>query len=442
MKKLPEKTPDLLKIATPRRISSWLVDPELQKKAFEFNQKYYYWSELKYRIKDEYERKQVWAVMKTFRMLRYELILFQNFLLQYTTLPQITRSLHTFDRYLSGTIRIRNKAIQLDKSYIINSLMDEAIASSILEGAVTTQKVAKEMLRKHKKPRTPGEQMVLNNYETMQFIAKNTDRPLTPELICEIHQHVTKETLEPELVGQFRTSDDIVVADPVHGEIYHTPPKAAEVPGMIASLCEFANHFNEPDPLHSVTDEEETGYIHPIIRGIILHFLIGYIHPFEDGNGRTARSIFYWYMLSQGYWLFEYMAISKMILRSKKNYALAYLYTEYDDMDLTYFILYNITCLNEALQDLFTYLEEKQTEQLNTTLLIKTIKEISPRQAKVLSYLTEHSDEYFTIREIKETFDVVYQTARTDLLHLTDLGYLNKEKRGNTFMFIVNEKSP
>ena len=440
MKTLPEQPPVRLDFVGDEDALSWFNDPDIQKKAADFNKKYYYWSELKYRVPDETERKRIWTGMKMYRMLRSEGILFSDLVLRYTALPTIMRSLHTFDRHLSGNIRIQNKTIQMENSYIINSLMDEAIASSILEGAVTTQKVAKEMLRKKKKPRNKSEQMVLNNYETMQFITKNIHRPLTPELICEIHQHVTKDTLEPELVGQFRTSDDIIVVDPVHGQVYHTPPKAAEIPEMITKLCEFANHFKEPDPLQPVTDEEETGYIHPVIRGIILHFLIGYIHPFEDGNGRTARSLFYWYVLSQGYWLFEYMAISKNILRSKKKYALAYLYTEYDEMDLTYFILYNISSLNEALHDLFKYLEEKQTEQLYTQKLIQNIKKINTRQAKELSYLMGHSDEYFTISEIQDTFSIVYQTARTDMLHLAELGYLNKEKRGKSFIFIFNNQ--
>ncbi len=180
---------------------------------------------------------------------------------------------------------------------------------------------------------------------------------------------------------------------------------------------------------------------HPIIKGIILHYLIGYIHPFADGNGRTARSIFYWYVLSRGYWLFEYMAISRIILRSKTKYALAYLYTEYDAMDLTYFINYSISCINEALIDLLRYLEAKQSEQNATKAIIRKIKEINQRQADILRLMMEHSDEYFTIRQIMQMYAVVYQTARNDLLHLAEMGHIRQEKRGREFIFIFNENS-
>ena len=54
-------------------------------------------------------------------------------------------------------------------------------------------------------------------------------------------------------------------------------------------------------------------FIHPVMRAITLHFWLAYDHPFCDGNGRTARALFYWSMLKQGYWLFEFISISSVI---------------------------------------------------------------------------------------------------------------------------------
>ena len=101
---------------------------------------------------------------------------------------------------------------------------------------------------------------------------------------------------------------------------------------------------------------------------------------------------------------------------------------------------HHIRCIEEARKDLITYIEKKQSEQNATKAIIRTIKKINQRQADILRQMMEHSDEYFTIREIERTHGVVYQTARTDLLRLTELGYLKKEKRGREFMFIFNEK--
>ena len=431
MNKLPEKPPAIWDEKTLQKIGDIEQDTDFIKTVTEYNSRYLSWDELRYRIPDPEKRMAIWAVMKILRRMRYETVPYHAIDLKCSTTPGILRSLHIFDQYLSGTIRIDNRTIRLEQSYIINSLMEEGIASSILEGAATTRRAAKDMLRKGTKPRNNGEQMVANNYRAMLYIRDQKDAPLTPDFILTIHHLVTENTLDDAAVGQFRDTDGIVVADPATGVVYHTPPDHTKILNLIDELCRFANTDDD--------DGVET-FIHPIIKGIILHFLIGYIHPFEDGNGRTARSIFYWYVLSRGYWLFEYMPISRIILRSRKDYALAYLYTEYDEMDLTYFIQYNIRCIEEARSDLLSYIEKKQSEQKETFAIIRSIRKINQRQAEILREIMEHSDDYFTIHQIMETHSIAYQTARTDLLRLTDLGYIKKEKLDRKFIFILNEQ--
>ena len=435
MHKLPEKPPAIWADGMALGNAKFSQDETFQNDVADYNRRYLFWDELKYRVEDPERRKAVWALMKFLRLMRYERITVTKLSMNYSFIPEIVKGLHTIDRYLSGTIQIHNKTIRMEQSYIINSLMEEAIASSILEGAATTRKAAKEMRRKGRKPKNHAEQMILNNYEAMRFIREKKEVPLTPELILEIHRIVTKGTIDEAYVGKFRTDNDVVIVDPGDGTVFHTPPDFTEIEGFIGQLCKFANRKEEGK------DRTSGDFIHPVIKGILLHYLIGYFHPFNDGNGRTARSIFYWYVLSQGYWLFEYMAISRTILHSKKKYGMAYLYTEYDENDLTYFIKYNISCIIQALDDLLGYLERKQSEQNATRAIIKKIKEINPRQATILRYMMEHSDEYFTIRQIMQMFTVVYQTARTDLLHLVSLEYVIMDKRGREFIFIFNEHS-
>ncbi|MDD5144216.1 Fic family protein [Methanoregula sp.] len=434
MTQLPEKPPADWTESLTEGQTKYFMDNQFKKDVTDYNRRYLHWDELKYRIPSAEQRKMTWAVMKLYREMRQEKVAYPPVRLVYTLIPESVKRLHAIDSYLSGNIKIHNKTIRLEPSYIINSFMEEAIASSILEGAATTRNVAKEMLKKGRNPRNVSERMVANNYETMNFIREHKDALLTPSLLLEIHRLVTKGTISDDAVGQFRTNNDIVVANPTTRVIYHTPPDFHEIVPMIDALCTFANDIG-------TDDDPGEDYIHPIIKGIILHYLIGYIHPFEDGNGRTARSIFYWFVISRGYWLFEYMPISRIILRSKKKYTLAYLHSEYDDMDLTYFLLYNLTCIDAARKDLLKYLEEKQTEQAATKAIVRKIPDISQREGDILRTMIEQREQYFTIREIMQQYGTVYETARTDLLHLTDLGYLTKEKRGREFVFIANEKS-
>jgi len=434
MVQLPDKSPADWTQDLAEGQKDYFLDDRFKEDVTEYNRRYLHWDELKYRIPSPERRKQIWAVMKLYREMRQEKIAYPPVRLTYTLIPEIVKNLHAIDSYLTGNIRIHNKTIRLEPSYIINSFMEEAIASSILEGAATTRKVAKEMLRKGRKPRNVSERMVANNYGTMNYILEHKDDPLTPALLLEIHRLVTNGTIGNDVVGKFRTNNDIVVANPATRVIYHTPPDFHEILPMIDALCTFAN-------VTGTADTPDDDYIHPVIKGIILHFLIGYIHPFEDGNGRTARSIFYWYVVSRGYWLFEYMPISRIILRSKKKYSLAYLHSEYDDMDLTYFLLYHLSCIDEARKDLLKYLEGKQSEQIATKAIVRKIPDISQREGDILRTMMEQREQYFTIREIMQQYSTVYETARTDLLHLTELGYLTKEKRGREFVFILNEKN-
>lgn len=432
MQKLPDKPP------ADSNINQTMYGDyrDIQKDVIDFNRRYLYWDELKYRIKDQDRRQFVWSWMRLLRTMRLEKIPFTHQNISYSFIPEIVKGLHTIDRYLSGSIEIHNKTIKLEQSYIINSLMEEAIASSILEGADTTRKVAKNMLMKGSKPKSHAEQMILNNYEAMRFIVERKNIPLSKEFILGLHRVVAKDTMDENYVGQFRTDNEVQVVDSSTGLLYHTPPDFNIIEGFIEELCKFANGDATNDK------KESDNFIHPIIKGIILHYLIGYLHPFNDGNGRTARSIFYWYVLSRGYWLFEFMPISRIILRSKQKYELSYLYSEYDGGDLTYFIKYNISCITKSLDDLLKYLEKKQSEQNATKAIIKKIKDINQREAAIIRYMMEHSDEHFTIKQLMQMHGVVYQTARSDLLHLTERGYLIKEAgRGKEFYFIFNENS-
>ncbi len=410
-------------------VKHYFENSEFKKSVDSYNERYLYWDDLTYRVEDPKERLRIWAAMKIIRSQKMENPPYSPLKMEYCITPPIQKSLHLFDRYLSGTIQIQNKTLRLDKRYIISSLIDEAISSSLLEGAVTTRKEAREMIEQRKKPKNLGEQMVLNNFETLQLIILKQGEILTPDLLLEIQQAVTKGTIDPEDVGHFRIRNDVRVVDTSTGSVLHTPPNFQEIEKYIQNLCKFAN-----------TDDEKK-FIHPIIKAIIIHFLIGYIHPFNDGNGRTARSLFYWYCLSRGYWLMEYLSISNNILKSRGKYAKAYLYTEYDGLDLTYFIRYQIDCMNDALSDLISYIEEKQQQQKIAGELIRSDPNMNPRQAEILSEIMESPNQIFTIFQIADRFNVVYQTARTDLMHLNDLGYIVKEKRGKGLFFYFNKKS-
>jgi Fic family protein len=292
--------------------------------------------------------------------------------------------------------------------------MEEAIASSQIEGAVITRKKAKEMLRKNAKPSNKSELMIVNNYQTIKHIVEIKDSPLTRENFFEIHRLITNQTLDnSDDEGKFRDNDEINVVDSIDGEIVYTPPSFEDVPLLIDELILFFNTI------------DNSKFIHPIIKGCIIHFMIGYIHPFVDGNGRTARALFYWFLLKNGYWLTEYLSISRLIVKSKNQYAMAYLHTEIDENDLTYFIEYKIKTMRLAFEELTTYISRKIAEKKQVVSFQK-ISGVNERQAVILKWLNEEPDLLFNVKEIETRFNISNQTARTDLQGLAEMGFLEQ----------------
>lgn len=317
--------------------------------------------------------------------------------------------------------------------YLINSIIEEAITSSQLEGAATTREVAKAMLRQNRKPRNRSEQMIANNYAAMQFIGEIKDDDLTPKLVFELHRLLTDKTLDqPEAAGTLRRTDDIHISDTRDGTIIHVPPAAAELPERLDRLCAFAN------------TQADRRRIDPLIQAILLHFLLAYDHPFVDGNGRTARALFYWCALRHRYWPLEFVSISRVLKHAPSQYTRAYLYTETDDNDITYFLVHQLQVISQAITDLFDYLQRKAEEQRRLEQVLaqssRLANLLNHRQVAILNHALTHPDAIFHIESHRRAHDVTYDTARLDLLKLVDLGLLGKRKVGKAFAFIPVNK--
>jgi Fic family protein len=406
----------------------YLYDGKIAELAHRYNERYLHWEELKHR-KLPLDPVVMWNLMKVSRELKAKSMKFGDWVFKYTLIDEFQEKLHILDKSAAGNLLSSLEALQNNRrKYIISSLMEEAIASSQIEGAATTREVAKRMLQEDRKPKNKDEKMIVNNYATVKHIVALKNETITPNKILEIHRMITTGTLEKsEYEGNFRENNEIAVYSH-DGTLLHKPVEYPEIPKLIDKLCDFA----------STKDEY---FIHPVIKGIIIHFLVGYIHPFNDGNGRTARALFYWYLLKNDYWLFEYMAVSRVINNSKKQYRNAYLYTESDRTandsgDLTYFIKYNLDCIKKALDDILEYLERKQKEQFQALKIITESGDLTLRQAEIFKQFLKEPEKPVTIKEIVTTYSVAYATARSDLFQLEKLGYLEKRKAGKGFIFI------
>lgn len=349
---------------------------------------------------------------------------------RFSNVDRIQQMVHRIDQHASGQILTDERIADPRSSdrYLMSSLVEEAITSSQLEGASTTRRVAKELLRSGRRPRDRSERMIFNNFTAMQNATRMArgSEPLTPDDVLRLHRIVTDGTLDdPADAGRLQTPDEerITVGSPQDDTILHWPPPAGELPERLERMCEFAN------------GKSGDGFIHPVVRAIVLHFWLAYDHPFVDGNGRTARALFYWSMLRSGYWLAQYISISSILRKAPVQYARSYLHTETDANDMTYFIIYQLRVIERAIESLRRYLAAKVKEIKELESLLRDCSWLNHRQLALLSSAVRDPAQRFTIKAQQRIHQVAYQSARTDLLGLEESGLLTRAKFGREFVF-------
>ncbi len=370
-----------------------------------------------------------WLFLKSQRRFLYKNIPLRNAKAEpfrFALVDPIPEQLHFVDQNAGGHIGVAAPVLnsQTGDQYSLSSLVEEAITSSQLEGAATTRKVAKEMLLTQRPPTNRSERMIVNNFQTMRLITEIKEEPLTPELVFYIHRTVTENTLnDATAAGRFRNAEEEIVVGTGEGIVYHVPPPASEMAGRMEVLCAFANG-QTPDY-----------FVHPVIRAIILHFWLAYDHPFVDGSGRTARALFYWAMLHHGDWLCEFISVSRILKMAKIKYERAFLYTETDDNDLTYFILYQLTVLHQAIDALHSHVKRKAAQQQESEQRLLGMRDFNSRQRVLLSHALRHPHFQYTIEGHKTIHNIVHQTARTDLLGLVERDLFTAQKSGRVWRF-------
>lgn len=396
--------------------------------------RYLHWDALRFRKPPDGLTHEEWwwatRVLRRFAAQRLPLSSANGEGLTYCEPPMIREALRYFDMHAGGNLGARSEAMSQGegRAHLTRSLAEEPFASSFIEGAATTRQIAKKLILEGREPRTRDELMVLNNFRGLQFVKQNKDVPLTVDMICEIHRIITQGTLDNDAdAGRVRTSDDIQVVDDTTGEVLHQPPPAADLSKRLKLLVRFANDEGGKDQ-----------WLHPLLRAILLHFMLAYEHPFVDGNGRVARALFYWSALRAGYWLLEYVSISSVIAEAKVKYGQAFLEVETDAMDTTYFAVHQIEVLKTALDRFGKYMERKSVEVRTLAKALDARRgphAFNHRQAWLLNEFVRGRQGRTTIIEHERKHGVSYLTARADLERLTERNLLRKTKRGQTSIY-------
>jgi Fic family protein len=400
---------------------------------------YLYWDKVQYKkpIPINIKPEILWMIVKFIRessLLTTDIKDINNKPFKWYKLPSYEAFFHNLDLNFGGKLAVTKKEIDIKNKqrFISRGIMEEAIASSQLEGAVTSRRVAKKMIKEGRKPRNESEQMILNNYKTILALEEDyKDKEMNMALLLELHSMITKNTKDSDgQLPKLRNSKDVIyVTDRSNGEIYHEAPDIHFVKKELINFIKFAN--------------DDIGYeyfIHPVIRAIILHFWLGYLHPFTDGNGRLARLLFYWYLLKHDYWAFAYLPISAIIKKSPIQYKMAYIYSEQDENDLTYFINYNIKKIKQAMADFQNYIEIQSKNNQKINKEVKAKYKFNERQIQVMQYFCGDLDERTNMKTHINIFQVAKMTAIKDLRYLEKKGFLFAQKEGRNVFYYPTEK--
>lgn len=296
------------------------------------------------------------------------------------------------------------------------AVVDEAVYSSVIEGAFTSREQAMDFLRRNRTPRSKSEQMIKNNYDALTYVLEHLDEPICEETILAIARIVTRSAAEVQVSGY---REGMVYVTGREGVVY-TPPRAEVVPEMMRALVKFIR-------------ESE---LHPLLKACIAHFYLVYVHPFGDGNGRTARALSYMMLLQAGYDFFRYVSVSGVVAEERGRYYRAMRSVEESDGDMTYFIDAYSAVLARTVQRMEDHLKYHVLAGQKLKAL-EADGSLNERQLRGARWLLESASTGVTVEAWRKKYEVVTETARRDLLALCAAGVLAREKDGRKAVFRI-----
>ncbi|MBL7554652.1 MAG: Fic family protein [Bdellovibrionaceae bacterium] len=307
-----------------------------------------------------------------------------------------------------------NKNASFKNEFLLDSAIEEAITSAIYEGAHSTRAQAEQLIASGQRPKNKDEWMLINNFNAMKWVKDNQHSELSNDVIRRLHQIVTENTLDGDDVnfqGKFR--NDTVFVGP-HEGIAHDKIETA-----LNEMIQLAT--NSPR------------YFHPLLKGILVHYFMGYIHPFFDGNGRTARALFYFKSIRNQLNYIELLSVSAYLRVHGKQYENSFVKVKENEFDLTYFIDFCLDSILSALQEV--------SRKVNYLLKMTDLKdrfELSQTQIGLLQRMALHKFRTIDIEEYAQRISKSREFARQELKHLLELNLVSEIKVSKKLVYKVN----
>lgn len=317
-------------------------------------------TKLYYYIKDKDKTDEEWKNIvkeRKLKSIKINLKGIYNEELWFNNTPLIDACLEKIKRDSSNNLFSLTNIHSMKVNNIIkeNTFALEAFYSSKIEGAYTTKRIAKNLITGKRKPKDKSEMMIYNNQKALEYGLNNINDLYSHEFIFKIHDIINSDCLRGQKYDHpeesdmyisaekysYRSDDGIGVYNSITGKLVHDCAPSYKIHYMMNELIEFM----------------ENNDLDPIISSAIIHFYFVYIHPFSDGNGRTARAIAYLYLIKNGHRLFENFSISFILEKFKQKYYKSILECEKDNLNLTYFIEYICVIYSMSIEEILSKFE-------------------------------------------------------------------------------------
>ncbi len=302
----------------------------------------------------------------------------------------------------------------------------EAYYSSHIEGAATSLEVALLHLGRPSKKDYGDEslQMIVNNRDALEHLRKQGSKPFSHEMIYELHRILVRNThkTRPMTVGAYRKGS-VYVVDGQGRAVYEGPP-ASEVMPKMNSYVQWINSASE---------------IHPLIKAALVHLYFVHVHPFDDGNGRSARALSNLYLMKRDYQFINFLAPSDYFDHHRSEYYRAIQNAEAHESDATFFILYYLKALAEQLKDIQAEIEkEAKVGEIRDLLGRDVQSKLDKKQVKALQWMLEHPEKMTTRRycKLNRCSD---ETARRDFQGLIEAGLIQKMGEGRSTGYVLKQ---
>lgn len=298
------------------------------------------------------------------------------------------------------------------------ALVLEAYHTTHIEGTQLTLEQSRLLLQGHTPTNTnPDDARELTNYRVAFDLVADylgNEAPITEGLMREVHKCLVKGVRGNSAApGEYRKIQNYVVNSETK-EIIYTPPPAYEIQRMMKDLVDYINTASN---------------IHPVFVSGIAQFQLVHIHPFLDGNGRSARLLSTLCMYRKGYDFKRLFTISEYYDRNRTDYYKAIQSVRENNMDMTGWLEYFIHALSEQMQEI-----KLKGEVVIRTDVLEKQHNLSQREKKAVQYILQHGE--LAIKDFEKLcVDTPRRSLQRDLKNLVNKGLLITEGATNQLFY-------